>query len=227
MPAFHHAGNSSAKLSDILNMTSTDVKPTPPSSLAAAGGSMPQDASPVPTEGVNPSPSPQPSEQQVVSAPGVPTASPAPEAAEANSSAPEPAEAVLILPSTFVALKDEPKYAKYFKMLKSGVPAPAVVHRMVADGLDPAILECDPDQPMPAKFSEFTDGPPLGEDEKYSKYFKVWSLRGMFLLRMPVSCAGILVQLNGLWAVQVQTFSCYYIQVVLSYHSLLIGAVIV
>lgn len=176
-------------------MTSADAtaaKPAPASSssLAAAGGSAPQGASPAPTEGVNPSPSPQPSEQQVTPAPAVPTTSPAPEASEASANVPEPAEAVLILPSTFVALKDEPKYAKYFKMLKSGVPAPAVAHRMVADGLDPAILDCDPDQPMPAKFSEYTDGPPLEEDEKYSKYFKVrkWRLRCLYYLGVDLMC---------------------------------------
>lgn len=45
------------------------------------------------------------------------------------------------------ALKDDPKYKKYFKMLKKGVPRGAVEQKMSVDGLDPAILGSNQKQP--------------------------------------------------------------------------------
>ncbi len=47
------------------------------------------------------------------------------------------------------ALKDDPKYKKYFKMLSMHLPRGAVEQKMIADGLDAAILDLDPDQPAP------------------------------------------------------------------------------
>jgi hypothetical protein len=58
-------------------------------------------------------------------------------------------------------------------MLRMGVPLEGVKHMMVKDGVDPAILDCDHSQPLPAKFSPFTDGPPLKDDPVYGKFFKV------------------------------------------------------
>jgi len=62
------------------------------------------------------------------------------------------------------ALKDDPKYEKYFKMMKVGMPKDVVKHAMQRDGLDPDILDADPNQPA---------GLPLKEDPKYQKYFKM------------------------------------------------------
>jgi hypothetical protein len=45
------------------------------------------------------------------------------------------------------AIQDDPKYQPYFKMLKMGIPPPAVKHKMAKDGVDPAILDMDPTQP--------------------------------------------------------------------------------
>ena len=45
-------------------------------------------------------------------------------------------------------LKDDPKYAKFFRMLKSGVPKPAVAHKMTSEGLDPAALDADRNKPF-------------------------------------------------------------------------------
>ena len=39
------------------------------------------------------------------------------------------------------ALKDDPKYEKYFKMLKMGLPLDAVKHAMSRDGLDPSVMD--------------------------------------------------------------------------------------
>lgn len=65
------------------------------------------------------------------------------------------------------ALKDDPKYAKYFKMLKMGLPMPAVKHAMTRDGLDPDVM--DGDHSKPAGGSSV----PLKEDPTYAKYFKM------------------------------------------------------
>jgi hypothetical protein len=62
------------------------------------------------------------------------------------------------------ALKDDPKYEKYFKMMKVGMPKDVVKHAMQRDGLDPDLLDADPKQPA---------GLPLKEDPKYQKYFKM------------------------------------------------------
>ncbi|ETW08055.1 hypothetical protein H310_02424 [Aphanomyces invadans] len=64
-----------------------------------------------------------------------------------------------------VPLKDHPKYATYFLMLKRGLPKPAVQHRMTKENVDPAILDMDPNQPL----IEYT----LATDPVYEKYFKM------------------------------------------------------
>ena len=47
-------------------------------------------------------------------------------------------------------LGEDPKYAKYFKMLKMHLPKPAVQLKMAAEGADPAVLDLDPSGPAPA-----------------------------------------------------------------------------
>ena len=68
------------------------------------------------------------------------------------------------------------------QMLKFGIPVPAAQLKMIAEGLNPLVLECDPDKPLPKKYvvkdvvdemEAYTDGPKLGEHEVYAKYFKV------------------------------------------------------
>ena len=49
-----------------------------------------------------------------------------------------------------MALKDDPKYAQYFKMLSMHLPKGAVVQKMMKDGVDSSILDADPDKPAPA-----------------------------------------------------------------------------
>jgi hypothetical protein len=39
------------------------------------------------------------------------------------------------------SLPYDSRYEKYFKMLKMGIPKPAVMHQMTADGLDPTVLD--------------------------------------------------------------------------------------
>ena len=46
-------------------------------------------------------------------------------------------------------LKDDPLFAKYFKMLKMHLPPPAVKQKMRTEGVDPDILDMDPEGPSP------------------------------------------------------------------------------
>eukprot|EP00977_Amphora_coffeiformis_P000258 scaffold77_cov162-Amphora_coffeaeformis.AAC.7 len=62
------------------------------------------------------------------------------------------------------ALKNDPKYEKYFKMLKMGMPKEVVKHAMTRDGQDPDLLDQDPNKPA---------GIPLKDDPTYQKYFKM------------------------------------------------------
>ena len=74
-----------------------------------------------------------------------------------------------------LALKDDPMFAKYFKMLKVGIPLPAVKQAMLKDELDPSILDGDFNKPAPRSETESLSekGLPLKDDPKYSKYFKM------------------------------------------------------
>ena len=44
-------------------------------------------------------------------------------------------------------LKSDERFSKYFKMLSVGLSKEAVQHRMQRDGLDPKVLDMDPDKP--------------------------------------------------------------------------------
>jgi hypothetical protein len=66
------------------------------------------------------------------------------------------------------ALKDDPKYDRYFKMLKVGMPMDVVKHAMSRDGMDPSVMDGDHSKP-----AGFGAGVPLKEDPKYEKYFKM------------------------------------------------------
>lgn len=65
-------------------------------------------------------------------------------------------------------LRDHPKYAKYFRMLKVGLPREAVKHKMTQDGADPGILDCDPEKSMP-KLPSAAAGSAAGRQPSTSK----------------------------------------------------------
>jgi len=64
------------------------------------------------------------------------------------------------------ALKDDPEYAKYIKMLKTGLPLDDVKHAMNEDGKDPNIIDGDHNKPVPVSIV-------LKEDPEFAKYFKM------------------------------------------------------
>lgn len=53
-------------------------------------------------------------------------------------------------------------------MLKVGVPRGGVKQKMRQDGVDPSVLDLDPDKPVPAKPST-TAEPPLNAHPRYAK----------------------------------------------------------
>lgn len=70
--------------------------------------------------------------------------------AETVSSSTSSAETSAATSKDSTPLKDHPTYAKYFKMLKVGLPPPVVKHKMQSEDVDPAILDMDPNKPLPA-----------------------------------------------------------------------------
>jgi hypothetical protein len=81
-------------------------------------------------------------------------------------------------------LKDDEEYQKYFKMMKMGLPKGAAQNAMAKDGKDPAILDLDPEKPLPAAFGKpglkvdtiKPAQPALKDDEEYQKYFKMMKM---------------------------------------------------
>ncbi|TYZ57458.1 hypothetical protein PybrP1_010846 [[Pythium] brassicae (nom. inval.)] len=72
-----------------------------------------------------------------------------------------------------VLLKDHDVYAKYFRMLKMGLPEDAVGHKIRSEGADERALDLGGD----ARFSKLAETTPvaatLGDDPVYAKYFKM------------------------------------------------------
>ena len=55
-------------------------------------------------------------------------------------------------------------------MLKMGLPKEVAKHSMVRDGVDPNILDMDPEKSLKRQTeSSADDGPPLKDDPKYAK----------------------------------------------------------
>ena len=65
------------------------------------------------------------------------------------------------------ALKDDPEYERYFKMLKLGMPIDVVKHAMTRDGVNASVMDGDHNKPVPVA------GVPLKDDPEYEKYFKM------------------------------------------------------
>mmetsp|Transcript_9298 Transcript_9298/g.18757 ORF Transcript_9298/g.18757 Transcript_9298/m.18757 type:complete len:1807 (+) Transcript_9298:262-5682(+) len=77
---------------------------------------------------------------------------------------------------TDVPLKDMPEYAKFFKMLKMGIPLGAVRQALQKEGKDPDIAEMDPNKSLSSQQKakpEVPADPPLQEDPEYMKFFKM------------------------------------------------------
>ena len=89
-----------------------------------------------------------------------------------------------------VALKDHPVYAKYFKMLKMGLPKASIVHKMRGDGIDVSIIDRDPEELV--ELEESKSEPKkiaLKDHPAYAKYFK--------MLKMGLPKASIVHKMRG------------------------------
>jgi hypothetical protein len=95
-----------------------------------------------------------------------------------------------------VAVQDHPKYSKFFKMLKVGLPKSMVKTKMEQEGLDPSFIDKDPEEKVPVN-----DSPPEGagaemvavqDHPKYSKFFK------MLKVGLPKSMVKTKVEQEGL-----------------------------
>ncbi len=57
--------------------------------------------------------------------------------------------ALVPVASNATPVKDDPRFSKFYMMLKVGIPPPAVKIKMSQEGLDPNVLDMDPDAPAP------------------------------------------------------------------------------
>ncbi|KAG7395441.1 hypothetical protein PHYBOEH_003732 [Phytophthora boehmeriae] len=99
-------------------------------------------------------------------------------------------------PAGGALVKDDEQYAKFFKLMKMGMPAEQIKLKMSASGLNPDLLDT-PDAPMPgsgsaapqASSSQVTT---VQEDPAYEKFFKLVKM-GMppEQVKMKMSAAGL------------------------------------
>ncbi|KAG3004570.1 hypothetical protein PC128_g20601 [Phytophthora cactorum] len=87
------------------------------------------------------------------------------------SKLPKPEMSEPAAPVNDVKLKDDPKYAKFFKMLQMGLPEGAVRQKMQVDGVDERALDLGGDA-MVSQLARLT-GIKLQDDPTYAKYFKM------------------------------------------------------
>lgn len=72
-------------------------------------------------------------------------------------------------------VKDDERYAKFFKLSKMGMPAEQIKLKMSAEGLDPALLDT-PDAPMPGSQpagAAAAQAMTVKDDPEYEKFFKL------------------------------------------------------
>jgi hypothetical protein len=94
-----------------------------------------------------------------------------------------------------VAAAEHPKYSKYFKMLKVGLPKDAVKAKMQQEGVDPAVLDKEPTDMIPLdENAAADDGPQVAASEhpSYAKFFK------MLKVGLPLDAVKAKVKQEGL-----------------------------
>ena len=92
-----------------------------------------------------------------------------------NSSIPPPLPVPSITPSeedkealsdeVMVPLQDHPEYSKFLKMMKVGLPLPAIREKIRREGYDPKYLDCSPETLIPLKKPSVVLNHPLGSNE--------------------------------------------------------------
>ncbi|KAL7565228.1 hypothetical protein ACA910_016565 [Epithemia clementina (nom. ined.)] len=81
------------------------------------------------------------------------------------------------------SMKDDERFAKYWKMKSVGLPDGAIMNAMTRDGVDPKALDLDWDknyeaqtQPAGTANASGPSGPPMKDDERFAKYWKMKSV---------------------------------------------------
>lgn len=69
------------------------------------------------------------------------------------------------------ALRVDPEFQKYMKMLKIGMPRETVIKALERDGKDPNVVDMDPEKSHASQVKKIESDPPLNEE--YAKFFKV------------------------------------------------------
>jgi hypothetical protein len=78
-----------------------------------------------------------------------------------------------------VAIKDDPVYAKYWKMKSMGLPEGAIRNAMIRDGVDESVLELDWEKSLASQRktdSLAESGPAIKDDPRFAKYWKMKSM---------------------------------------------------
>jgi hypothetical protein len=113
------------KLQSIDGLNFTPGQPLPPP--------VPSDSGGPPASGIPPPPPPPP--------PGAaPSPPPSPDSPPADGIAPEAPPGEAEAPPAAPSLRDDPAYARYFKLKAIGVPIAALRPKMIDEGLDPDAL---------------------------------------------------------------------------------------
>lgn len=90
---------------------------------------------------------------------------------------PTPGDAEGKLDDADLPLKDDPKYQKYFKMRKMGLPDGAVRNAMQRDEVDTSILDMDPEKSLKSQTIDSSGSGdkdvPIKDDPAFQKYFKM------------------------------------------------------
>ena len=72
------------------------------------------------------------------------------------------------------ALKDDPEYVKFFKMLKMGLPMGAVKNAVQRDGKDPAIMDLDPNKSIKSQTKKKRSKAPKKEKKPKVRRKKIY-----------------------------------------------------
>jgi hypothetical protein len=75
-----------------------------------------------------------------------------------------------------IMVSEHPVYAKYFKMLKVGLPHMAVKNKMIKEGVDPDVLDKNPSDMISEEKKTDVETVAISEHPVYAKYFKMMKM---------------------------------------------------
>jgi hypothetical protein len=187
----HGEGAPSAVATVLFSHPSTAPPPPPPPKDSRSLQRGEVSATPAATIAATPSMRPPPSLAAVFgarseqSSPSLTSQAPPPFAHESPSEFSSQPD--LAISSEHVKAGEHPEYAKYFKMLKVGMPIAAVKIKMSQEGVDPAVIDKAPTDLILLTSEQVK----AGEHPEYAKYFK------MLKVGMPIAAVKIKMSQEG------------------------------